>query len=184
MKLKKAIGERHSVRRFTSKKPSWRDVIEAIDSANHAPLAGNISSLRFILVSDEEKIQKLSEAAGQDFIASACYVVVVCSEDMQTIRSYGDRGEIYCRQQAGAAVENFLLRVTDLGLASCWVGAFVDEMVRRILEIPENIKVEAILPVGYEMGKGKSRRKLELDSFIYFDFWKNKYMKPPRKMEV
>ena len=184
MELKKVINERHSVRKFKSKKPDWRKIIEACDAANRAPLAGNIQTLRFILVSDPEKISELAEAAGQEFIKQAQYVVVVCSDKKQAERRYGERAERYCRQQAGAAIENFLLRITDLGLASCWVGAFFDEQIKRIIQAPENIDIEAILPVGFEYGKGKSRRKLSLDSFLWFDIWKNKYMKPKIKPEA
>lgn len=184
MKLQEAIEKRHSVRKFTSKKPDWRKIIEAVDAANRAPLAGNLQSLRFIVVSDEEKIEKIKDACGQDFVSQASYVVVVCSDETQIKRTYEDRAEMYCRQQAGAAIENFLLRITDLGLGSCWVGAFVDSMIRRALEIPDSIKIEAVLPVGFEMGKSSSRRKFLLDNSIFFDTWKNKYMKPIHKLEI
>ena len=177
MELKRVIEKRHSVRKFMSKKPDWRKVVEAIDAANRAPSAGNIQTLKFILVQDENKIFELAEAAGQDFINTAHYVVVVCSNNVQTVRSYDERGDIYCKQQAGAAIENFLLRIVDLGLASCWVGAFFDDQVKRILQVPEDVSVEALLPVGFEVGKGKSRKKLDLDNFLYFDVWKNKFMK-------
>jgi nitroreductase len=89
---------------------------------------------------------------------------------------------MYSKQQVGASIENMLLKVTDLGLASCWVGAFSDETVKRILEIPEDIGVEAMLPIGYELGNTKQKQKPELDRILFFDKWKNKYMRP--KVEV
>ncbi|MCK4721500.1 nitroreductase family protein, partial [bacterium] len=55
---------------------------------------------------------------------SDSYIIVVCSDITQLKRSYGSRAEMYGRQQAGAVIENILLKVTDLKLASCWVGAF------------------------------------------------------------
>jgi len=185
MELNKAIRERHSVRRFTSKKPSYEDIVEAVDAANLAPFAGNIPDVRFILVNEPDKIKKLAEASQQDFVAKVSYVVVVCSDPTQVIRSYGERGKIYSKQQAGASIENFLLKITDLGLGTCWVGAFVDNMVREILNIPENTDVEAILPIGYEMPKaGKQRKKANLDNVLFFNKWKNKYMKPWKKPEA
>lgn len=184
MDLDKAIKERHSARRFKSKKPDWRKIIEAIEAANKAPLAGNIPTLRFILVSDKEKIAELAEAATQDFVALAHYVVVVCSDKTQCIRSYDERGEIYSRQQAGAAIENFLLKITDLGLSTCWTGAFSDSAVKRILQIPDSVDVEALFPIGYEMEKTKQRTKPSLDNVLFFDVWKNKYMKEIRKPEA
>ncbi|MBM3233862.1 nitroreductase family protein [Candidatus Pacearchaeota archaeon] len=185
MELNKAIKERHSVRRFTSKKPKYDDILEAIGAANSAPLAGNIPTLRFVLVSDAEKINKIAEACQQDFISQANYLVVVCSDSAQAVRSYGDRGKMYARQQAGASIENFLLKITDLGLASCWTGAFVDSMIKQVLVIPDNVDVEAVLPIGYEMPKaGKQRKKTDLSAILFFNKWKEKYMKPWKKPEA
>ena len=185
MNIDKVIKERHSCRRFSTKKVKWQDIIEAIDAANLAPQAGNISVIRFILIDNQDTINRLAKACQQDFIVNAPYVVAVCTDKTQLERSYEERAEMYARQQAGAAVENFLLKITDLGLASCWVGAFVDDEVKDILEITkpyEDISVEALLPVGYEMpGKAKSPRKPVLDNVLWFNVWKNKFMKVPRK---
>jgi nitroreductase len=185
MNLDKAIKTRHSVRRFSPNKVNWRDILKAIDSARLAPLAGNIPTLRFIVVLDDDKIQQLAEASQQDFIAQAQYVVVVCSVSEQCVRSYDERGRKYISQQAGASIENFLLKLTELGLGTCWIGAFSDEQVKRILQIPENVAVEGIFPVGYEMPpKSKQRSKPSLDSILYFNTWKNKYMKALKKPEA
>ena len=178
MEFDDVIEARQSVRNYSSKKVNWRDVVKAIDAATQAPFAGNINTVRFILVSDKEKIQELGDAAAQDFVKKAQFIVAVCSDKSQLQRLYDKRAEMYSRQQAGAAIENFLLKITDLGLASCWIGEFADEIVKRILQVPDNIDVEALLPVGYEVGKAKKRRKAELDTVLYFDKYKNKYMKP------
>lgn len=184
MNLDKAIAARHSVRRFKSRKPDWRKILEAIEAATKTPLAGNIPTVKFILVSDKEKIADLAQAATQDFIATASYVLVVCSDNKQIESSYNERGLRYSRQQAGAAIQNFLLKLTDLGLFTCWVGAFSDRTIKNALRIPDHIEVEAIFPIGYKMGKWKQRTKPNLDSVLFFDIWKNKYMKPIKKPEA
>ncbi len=185
MDIDKAIKERHSVRSYKSKAPDWRDIIKAIDSARLAPLAGNIPTLKFILVAEKDKIQQIADACQQDFVGTAKYLVVVCTDANQTARSYDNRGNRYCSQQAGAAIENFLLKLTDLGLAACWVGAFLEQQVKRILQIPEDIIVEGLFPIGYEMPpKAKQKPKPRLDEILYFDKWKNKYMKPIKKVEA
>jgi len=184
MELNKAIKTRHSVRHFRSERVDWRLLLEAIDAARVAPFAGNICTLRVILVHDPEKIAKLAEAAGQDFIAQAPYVVIFCSSNEQVKRAYGERGLMYSRQQIGAAIENFWLKLVDLGLATCWIGAFDDMAVKRILCIPDDIVVEALFPVGKEFGRGKQRSKPQLDNILYFEEWGNKRMKKPPSVEV
>lgn len=171
MELDKTITSRSSVKKFSKKKPDWRKIIEAIDMARYSPMAGNLYSLKFILVSDKEKIKKLSETSEQEFVADAQYVVVVCSNPSRTLNAYEERGENYLRQQAGAGIQNFLLKLEDFGLATCWIGHFVDEKVKNILKIPKEINVEAFFPIGYESGiaKTKQKRKIDLDRILYFE---------------
>ena len=182
MQLANAIKTRKSVRRFLDKKPDWRKIIRAIDMARFAPAAGNQFASKFILIKDKNKINELAEAAQQGFIRQAHFVVAVVSDDSKLKRSYDKRGEKYTRQQAGAAIENFLLALNDLGLATCWVGAFVDSQVKRTLEIPDEMTVEAIFPIGKEtkaiLVPHRQKTKPDLENILYFDKWKNKYMKP------
>lgn len=186
MQLDKAIKKRKSVRAFKRKKPDWRDILECIDSVRYAPMAGNNFTLKIICVSDKEKIKKLSEAAQQPFVATVDYIVVFCTNPSRTVNCYGERGKIYCRQQAGAAIENFLLKIVEKGLSTCWTGHFVDEQVKKILDIPENIQLEGLFPIGYSSEikwKDKPKPKSNLDNFLFFDTYGNKKMKNPTRMK-
>ncbi len=185
MELDKAIQNRHSVRKFKEKKPDWRDIIEAIDSARFAPMAGNNFSLKFILVDDSEKIKKITEASQQPFIEKAHYVVVVCSDPKRTINAYGERGKKYVKQQAGAAIQNFLLKLQETGLSTTWIGHFVDRLIKQALTIPEGIEVEAVFPIGIEFEKKHTKKiKIDLDNILYFNKYKNTKMNPEKKLDV
>ena len=185
MDLDKAIQSRKSVRKFKTRRPDWRDIIECIDAARYAPMAGNIYSLKFILVDNEEIIQKLADAAQQDFVAQAHYVVVVCTNPSRTINAYEERGEMFCRQQAGAAIQNFLLKIQEKGLATCWTGYLVEDLVKRALKIPDGINVEAIFPIGYEFERARTRKvKIDIDRVLYFNKYKNIKMKNPKTLDI
>ena len=178
MDLDKAIQSRRSVRKFSKKKPNWRTIIECIDSARFAPMAGNNYTLKFIIVEDEEKIRKIAESCAQDFVGQAKYLVVVCSNPSRPINAYAEKGNVFCRQQAGAAIQNFLLKITESGLSTCWVGYFAEEQIKGILKVPKEVDIEAILPIGYELEKPKTRRaKIDLNRILYFDEYKNSKMK-------
>lgn len=184
MELDKAIKNRISVRRFKEKKPDWRDILDCIDSIRYAPMAGDNFTLKLVLVDDKEKIEKLATAAQQDFISETKYVLVVCSDPTRTVNAYKERGEIYCRQQAGAAIQTFLLKIEEAGLATCWIGHFTDEQVKRVLKIPEKINVEAMFPIGYEFRRPVTRKiKADLDTALYFNEYKNKKMRKIRRPE-
>jgi len=104
-----------------------------------------------ILVESREGKHKLSEAAyGQTFLLQAPIVFVICAVPEESGARYGTRGTtLYCYQDTAAMVQNILLAATDLGLGSCWVGAFDEESVVRILSIPEGWRPVAMVPVGY-----------------------------------
>tara|TARA_Y100000310_G_scaffold345153_1_gene462219 strand:+ start:3026 stop:3601 length:576 start_codon:yes stop_codon:yes gene_type:complete len=186
MDLNSAIKTRKSVRRFLDRKPDWRKVVKAIDAARFAPAAGNQFALKFVFVRDKDKVKKLAEASQQSFVKQAPFAVVVVSDNAKLERSYGEHGEKYTRQQAGAAIENFLLALNAQKLATCWIGAFVEEQVKRVLEIPDsdNLTIEAIFPVGMETraAAGRVKSKPDLENILYFDKWKNKYMEPQVKI--
>ncbi len=184
MELDKTIQNRRCVRKFSKKKPDWRTIIECINSARFAPMAGNNYTVKFILIDDEEKIKKISESCQQQFIADAKYLVVVCSNPSRPINAYGKIGEIFCRQQAGAAMENFFLSIEEAGLSTCWVGYFVEEQIKEELKIPDEVNIEAIFPIGYEAEKPRTRHvKIELDRILYFNSYGNTKMKHPKKVD-
>ncbi len=178
MDLDKAIKERHSTRSFTNRKPDWRKIVESIEAARYAPTAGAIFSTKFILVDDKEKIKRLATHAQQDFINQVHYVVIVCSSRKLLNNSFPDQADSFSKQQTAAAIQNFLLKLTEKGLATCWVGAFLEQKIKDDFKIPTEVDVDAIFPIGFELGKAKRRIRVDMDAFLYFNRYKNKKMQP------
>jgi nitroreductase len=180
MQLQSAIQKRKSVKKYSKKKPDWRKIIEAIDSARYAPAAGNIFAQKFILIDDVSKIQKIANESQQPFIAQAQYVVAVCSDPKILTNSFDKRGELYMHQQAGAAIQNFLLSLTEQGLETTWVGHFYEKPIKTILKIPAKVELEAIFPIGLKSKvkgtKTRQRVKTDLDNIIRFNDYKEEKM--------
>ena len=184
MQLKDAIEKFHNVKRFSQKKPDWRDIVECIDTARYAPMAGDNFTLKFILIDDHETIQKLAQYSQQQFIQDTQYVIVICSNPKRTKTLYKERGEKYVTGQAGAAIQNILLSLTEKKLNTYWVRHFVDSMIKTELKIPQDIEIEALLPIGYEFGKTKKKEKIDLNAILYFKKWRNKRLKPLKTLDV
>ena len=92
-------------------------------------------------------------ALGQDFISQAPLVVVGCANEEIAWR-YGERGKnLYSICDVSASIQNMMLLATELGLGSCWVGAFEEKEVAKILNLPKNLRPIVILPVGYPAEK-------------------------------
>jgi nitroreductase len=184
MELNKVIQSRRSIRKFSDKKPDWRKIIEAIDAARYAPMAGNIFSLKFVLIDEQEKINKIADFASQDFIKIAKYAVVFVTEPARTLNSFGkEKGYDFCKQQAGAAIQNFLLKLTEFGLSTCWIGYFNENKIKKLLNIDEECVIEAIFPIGYANEKPKNRNVRDLNNFLYFNGWGNERMIKTKTVE-
>ena len=177
MNLDKAIKTRASIKNYSDKKPSENKILDAIEAANLAPSPGNLNILKFIIIEDLEKIDKIAQACQQPFIKKALIVIAVCSDSKKINIMYDKRADKYIKQYAGAAIENFLLKITDMKLASCWVGAFSETTIKNILKIPDNIDVQAILPIAYKhkTDKTKQKPKTNLGNILYFEEYNNKY---------
>ena len=180
MEFNSVIKKRKSSNSFADKKPSWKYALDAIEAANQGPFAGNNNNLKFLIIEDEDTIKKISKLAEQSWINQSQLLILVCSDDTHLENLYGHKGRVYSRQQAGAAIQTIILKLTDLNLASCWVGAYSDEILKEILKIPQHIQVEAIIPIGYESKthSKKKPRKKALDTTIYGENWE-KDKRPP-----
>lgn len=164
MDVFQAIKGRRSIRSYRSD-PVPDDILDKVlDAARWAPSAGNCQPWEFIVITDHEIKRNLRDAAlGQSFVEEAPVVIVACANEMRSARVYGDRGRrFYCLVDAAAAVQNMLLAAHALGLGTCWVGAFDDAMVVKILGLPSGVRPVAIVPLGYpdEAPRGPSRMRL------------------------
>ncbi|NMB24840.1 MAG: nitroreductase family protein [Firmicutes bacterium] len=153
-----AIWHRRSIREFTEEPVSDSVLTRLIEAACHAPSAGNRQPWFFYVVKDGKTRRELARAAfGQSFLEKAPVNIVVCAEPERSATRYGKRGaELYCLQDTAAAVQNILLCATGQGLGTCWVGAFDEEAVSEVLDIPLGRRPVAVIPVGYSESIGRS----------------------------
>ena len=91
----------------------------------------------------------LSQAAhGQSVISTPPAVLVIAGVVARTAAKYGERAEQFVLLEAGAAAENVFLQCESLGLATVLVGAFVDEEVQEVLQLPDGEEAYVLMPIG------------------------------------
>jgi nitroreductase len=178
------LKSRTSIKHFSSRKPKEEHIIDIIEAGNLAPSPGNLPILSYIIIENKEGITKISEACQQDFIKQSPTIIIICSNQKNINIMYDKRSNTYTKQQAGATIENMLLKITELKLASTWVGAFSEITIKNALKIPDNINVEAILPIGYPLkgNKTKQKAKTPLEGRVFFEKYKNKEKKKAKRI--
>ncbi|MGA1847775.1 MAG: nitroreductase family protein [Thermoplasmatota archaeon] len=151
MDLDMIIQKRHSVRDYTSMAPSERDVERIVQAAEKAPTAGNLKARKIFVFKGETKRKSLMEASlHQTFVAEAPFLILFCA-DRKAIEPYKERGaNLYCVQDATIAATFAMLKATELGLGTCWIGAFDEEKVSEAAGLPSYLRPVALLTVGFE----------------------------------
>lgn len=165
MEVSEAIQKRRSIRSFdTSKQVSDEQIEKILEAGRLAPSAHNLQDWYFVAVKSPQLKEKLVEAAmGQEFVGEAGVVIVVCADLRLSDRHSTRHGEdFYLIQDTAIATSFMMLQTTELGLGTCWIGAFDEEEVKKVLNLEDHLRPVALLPVGYpaETPSPKPRRSL------------------------
>ena len=161
MNVLDAIRTRRSVRSYAAK-PIPAEVMERMQQALRlAPSACNIQPWRFILVTDAALRREVAQAAnGQKWMADAPVIVVGCGLPVQAYKKMGGYGNSVDVDVA-IALDHLTLAAADEGLGTCWIGAFAEEQVKPLLAVPDDVRVVALMPVGYPASSGLLRPALD-----------------------
>jgi len=143
------IRTRRSVRAF-KRDPVPEDVMsKVLDAARIAPSGSNRQPWRFILVTDEVLKQKMISACNnQEFIAQAPVIVVACGQRLRLNRG-GYMGEMSTLLDVAIAFTHLVLAARAEGLGTCWIGAFSNDEIKKLLQIPNEYEVVAATPLGF-----------------------------------
>ena len=113
--------------------------------------------------------QKLVAAArNQHFVGEAPVVIAACATETEHVMSCG---QLSYPIDLAIAIDHMTLKAVEEGLGTCWIGAFDEGEVKKILDIPEKVKVVSLLPIGYpEYVPSRTPRKMP-EEITVFEKW-------------
>jgi nitroreductase len=150
MKFEDVLRGRRSVRRYEKKTVPREIIIDLIAAAELAPSAGNLRARKYFVVTRQEMRKALAVASyGQRQVETAPVLLVVAADARRSSSRYGDRGALFSLQDAAAATMCLLLAAQNLGLGTCWIGAFDDELVKEALSLEKDLLPSAIISLGW-----------------------------------
>jgi len=170
MELKKAIEERRSVRSYKEDSIPEDKLKRVLEAARLAPSASNRQPWKFIIVKDPQKRKELAEAAShQSFVGEAPIVIAAVALNTTHIMQCGIPSYPV---DLAIAVDHITLSAVDEGLGTCWIGAFSQEEVKRILKVPDPYKVVALLPLGFPADKPGFKSRKPIEEIICYETFK------------
>jgi nitroreductase len=145
------LRKRRSIRKFTSEKILSETTNLLMEAALRAPSSRGINPWEFIFVDDADLIKQLSESKlhGSDFLKNAPLNIVVCADSTKS--------DVWVEDCSIAAIL-IQFAALSLGLGSCWAqirnrqhdkNLSAERYVQELLGMPEQVKVECILGIGY-----------------------------------
>ncbi len=190
MHVKEAIKKRRSIRKFKENEVSERLIREIIDAARRAPSGCNVQPTRYFIIKDKKLKEKLKKkrAFKQDFVYEAPIIVVLCGnpeeyENFKEIKYQQEEGtlpkdltevkkvlkgieEERANRDISIASSFFVLRATELGLGTCYIGLVNRDVLKEELNIPKDWFVPFVIIMGYPAEDPRQRPRKDLNELI------------------
>jgi nitroreductase len=162
-----AISQRSSVRAYKGTDVEEDKLRKILEAARLSPSASNRQEWKFVVVKNKETKKNLAHAAfGQSFIGEAPLVVVACGTDSKSVMGCGQPTHTV---DVSIACAFMILQAYELGLGTCWIGAFKEDAVKNILKIPKQVRVVAMTPLGYPDEPASPKDRKRLDQIVCYE---------------
>ncbi len=171
------IRDRGSIRLYKDKQIPESDLLKVLEAARLAPSAANRQPWQFIIVTDKKikdqvaDIAHLPERPRQNSILTAP-AVIICLSDPAVSAIVGSLNGFQI--DLALAVENMILTAWDLGIGSCCIGAFKEDDIKKLLGIPQNLRVVCLLTLGYADESPRPKNRKSLNEIIYYEMYGRK----------
>jgi len=139
MEVFDAIKTRRSVRKYLDKKIDESDMLKLLEAARLSPSARNIQNRRFVIIENIDG--DIVKACNDQEWISTCPMLIAGVIDPGVNK--------WAETDMAIAFEHIVLEAVELGLGTCWIGAFDGDKVRSILGVPSDLQVYALLSIGY-----------------------------------
>jgi nitroreductase len=170
MNVSEAIRTRRSIRNYLNKPIEKEKLLKILEAVRLSPSAANNQPWTFVVVTNLEARQNLRAAYDREWFISAPVIIVACADPDKSWRKFD--GEEYWKVDVAIAMQDLALAAWEEGLGTCWVGAFREDDVKKALGIPPNIRVVAMMPLGYPAEeKGPVSNRKSLEEIIRYDRW-------------
>jgi len=169
MDFTEVVKARRSVRKYTSSPLDEEAVKRIFRAFRQAPSASNKQPYKLLVIRDEDKKLKLVHACkGAKWIAEPPIVLVACAYVDEAYPTMGGYMSSYPIDVA-IALDHLTLAAAAEGIGTCWIGAFSEERVKDVLDLPKDVKVVALMPMGYPAEEPEARPRKHLSELVCYE---------------
>ncbi|MBN2569569.1 MAG: nitroreductase family protein [Deltaproteobacteria bacterium] len=172
MEFYEVIRTRRSVRKYKSDEIPEDVLKRLLDTARIAQSGSNRQPWRYIVIRDKARMKgMLPFCSNQVFLAEAPVLIVACGKNINLNRG-GYMGDLSMLVDVSISFDHLTLAARAEGLGTCWIGAFNNEGLKKYLDIPEDVQVVAISPLGYPAETdsfSENTRRKALEEIVFYE---------------
>jgi nitroreductase len=169
MQFSELVKKRYSVRSYKPDPVDDDKLEQVLEAARLAPSAANRQPFQLIVIHTAGREAELNRIYARPWFVQAPVVICACGNPGQAwVRR---DGKSYCDVDVAIAVDHLTLAAADLGLGTCWIGAFDLTSAREILGLPNETEPIAFTPLGYPNDEPKPKTRKSLDELVRYEHW-------------
>lgn len=170
MNFSELVQKRYSVRAYKPEAVPEDKLGQVLDAARLAPTAANRQPIQFVVIHTAGRQEELKRIYPRDWFVQAPLVICACKVPAQGwVRRQDSKN--YSEVDVAIAMDHLILAAADLGLGTCWIGAFEPAITREILGLPADVEPIAFTPLGYPSDEAKPKKRKERAEVVRYEHW-------------
>jgi nitroreductase len=163
------ITRRYSVRAYRPAPVEEEKLQQVLEAARLAPTAANYQPFQIIVIHTAGREEELRRIYNSRWFVQAPLVIAVCGIPAQAW-TRGD-GKNFCDVDVAIVMDHLILAAADLGLGTCWIGAFDPQAARDVLQLPAGIEPIVFTPLGYPADQPRAKKRKALAELVRCERW-------------
>ena len=160
------VRKRYSVRAYKSTPVENDKLQQVLEAARMAPTATNRQPFQLVIIQTKGREGELLRIYNQPWFVEAPVIICVCAIPSESwVRRDGKN---YFDVDAAIVMDHLILAATDLGLGTCWIGAFNPQEAHKVLEIPDDMEPIAFTPLGYPNDQPRNKFRKPIEELIRY----------------
>jgi len=169
MEFRDLLRARYSVRAYKPDAVEEEKLLAVLEAARLAPTAANRQAFQLIVIRTQGRSDELRRIYGKPWFAEAPLVIAACGVSGESwVRRDGHN---YVDVDTAIVMDHLILAAADLGLGTCWIGAFDPVAATELLGLPPGVQPIAFTPLGYPADEPREKQRKPLSELVRSERW-------------
>jgi nitroreductase len=170
MEFLELVQRRYSVRAYKPDLVEEDKLNQVLEAARLAPTACNRQAFQIIIIHTAGREAELKRIYKAAWFVQAPLVVCGCAIPAKDCVRQEDGYNPY-QVNVAIMMDHLILAAADLGLGTCWVGAFDPDAAREVLGLPDGVVPIMFTPLGYPADQPGPKKRRSLPELVRYERW-------------